>query len=104
MAQEAAPLVSRLADYAQQKWKLTPDEARARAARLLDQVGLDLGEALATFVQGNKPETKKQEAQWGDEYWAKDKYWEAMDSEAAAILKAVGATKEEIKALMRKQK
>ncbi len=102
MGQEGAPLGNRLADYVAQRWKLTPEQARGRAHQLLEQVGLDVGEHLDDFVQAKKPANKDEVAQQESEYWSKAAYWEAMDSEAVDILKAVGATTEELKASMRK--
>ena len=104
MAQEGAPLVNRLADFVQQKWKLTPDQAQARANRLVEQVGLDLGKHLDDFFQANKPASKDEAAQRENEYWSKAAYWEAFDSEAVEVLKAAGATAEELKASVRRWK
>ncbi len=104
MAQEGAPLVNRLADYIGQKWKLTPEQARGRANRLLEQVGLDLGEHVDDFLQANTPANKDEAAQRENEYWSKATYWEAFDPEAVEVLKTVGATAEELKASVRRVK
>ncbi len=83
---------------------MTPEPARSGADRLLEQVGLDLGKHLGDFLQANKPANKDETAQRENEYWSKATYREAFGSEAVEVLKAVGATAEELKASVRRWK
>ncbi len=103
MAQEQRPLVDRVGAFIEQGQQRPPEQARTLSKNMLEAIGLKVGEHLQDYIAGNAPESEKDVTYWKDRYWSENKYLdaiEAMEPDAGHILQSVGATREEIQALV----
>jgi len=96
MVQVAISLVERVAAFMEKEQKCTPEHARRLSQKMLDEVGLDIGTRLELFLAEGVEDERHSRLT----YWTGRRFWEAIDPDAARILRAVDATRAEIEALV----